>query len=311
MSQPNALHQSMLRAHHLMIGQHRLVGVVVLVVCALLGIVMLTQAFDLSILGEIGPEKPITSLHFKLLSAVILILVLIVSSGISIANRRPTRFRVQTYALWPRILLNLLGALLFLLVSLTLLAMVYEYYLDERLMAPNTEEHLKANRKVKVIAILLTLVIVVIGGLILRWLGRVGLRNLFIYWQQVRLTGYFDKEDYKLGDQMEFMLKDRQSLDGTRRYRVHLNFVTEEMEGSTESKQIVRKIRQSSFQDCTAGELHLGIKFTLPETENSKWQYTNLSSRRLPQYWELFLEGEESSFFARFFVNVTKPLRIP
>lgn len=297
----------MLRAHHLTIGQHRLVGIAVLLVFAFFGAVMLTQAFDLSILWEVSFDEPITSLHLKLLSAAVLIFLLIVSSAISIAGKKPTKFRVQTYALWPRIFLNLLGALLFLLISLTLLAMVYEYYLDERLMAPNTEEHLKANRKVKVIAILLTLVIVVVGGLILRWLGQIGLRNLLIYWQQVRLTGYFDKEDYQLGDQIEFMLKDRQSLDGSRRYRVHLNFVAEEMEGSAKSKEIVRKIRHSSFQDCTAGELHLGIKFTLPKNEHSKWQYTNLSTRELPQYWELFLEGEESAFFARFFVNVVKP----
>jgi hypothetical protein len=185
--------------------------------------------------------------------------------------------------------------------------MVYEYYLDERWMGANTAEHLKANRTVQVSAGLLALLIVVAGGLVLRWLGWVGLRNLLIYWRQVRLTGYFDKEDYQLGDQIKFMLKDRQSLDGTRRYRVHLNFIAEEMEGSAKSKQIVRRIHHSSFQDCTAGELHLGIKFPLPEHENNKWHYTNLSTKELPHYWELFLEGEESSFFSRFFVNVIKP----
>ncbi|MFK8163721.1 MAG: hypothetical protein AB8H12_14845 [Lewinella sp.] len=67
------------------------------------------------------------------------------------------------------------------------------------------------------------------------------------------------------------------------------------------------KLRQSYL--IVGQSQHLGINFTLPEGEHVKWQYTRLSRKELPQYWEIMLEGEDRLFFARFFVNVTKPDR--
>lgn len=311
MSQPNALHKNIFRPNYLTVGQQNSLGLIIVFAFLTTGFISLALYFGLSAPWSFQLRNGITAFKLQLLTGLVALLMLLISIGLSFMERPPRTFQVQTYALWPRIIWNLLGALLFLLVAATLLMMVKEYYRTTLATLVGVSEDLKAIRKLKVFTYTMTFLILLVGGLVVIWLSRTGLRNLRTFWRQVRLTGYFNQEVYRPGDQVKFILKDRQSLNGTHRYRAHLNFVVEEYQGRKDTRQLVREIQHSAFKDCLAGDLHTGITFKVPDAAKEKKQYTKFSNRELHQYWEILIESEAPYFFARFFVNVAGVKRLP
>ena len=214
---------------------------------------------------------------------------------------RPKNFKVQTHHFYGRFAFNLLGFIALTLIFAALIAIGLEAQRSGELPDLSTaKEHLTD--------LLPSAFFGLVFGLIGLYLWQMSLRYLFRiggwFWNRVKVMAVFDRESYATGDSFQLRISDRASENGNQRYRVHLSYVQEYMRKMKDRKDYARRIVTSSYRDVTAGELHRGIEWTVPETEGAERRVTNLSRNKKPAYWELLVEAHDSHFHARFFVNV-------
>lgn len=145
------------------------------------------------------------------------------------------------------------------------------------------------------------------AGYLLYQYGNQALQPFVNLWRRVSITGYFDKETYKMGDTILFQLRDRLTMTDEHLYRVHFQHVNEyeQSTGTGESvkKKLIRHVRYHEFRDVSGVALYAGIRLSTDEPQRLNLK-GNRFSKNFPDYWEVLVEEHGGEFYARFFVGL-------
>ncbi|MEM9928407.1 MAG: hypothetical protein AAF840_01185 [Bacteroidota bacterium] len=304
MIQPNSLHSGFIRDSLLQVYQQRWAFLIVMLVFSGIGVLAFIGLDAPRALWRLYRTQKFNLEALQVLTGSSAFLLFLFTGIIGLRSPLPRRFQVQNFVFWPRILVNLFTGLFLLLLMLTALMATYEALTSSLIPEAVDKVDLKANQRSWVAYGGLCLVIFLVGASGCFWLFRRTLGYFNTYWQHVRLTAYFDQESYYLGERINFSLKDRQSAGSERAYRIHLNYVREQMIGGHKEQRLERKILWSAYQDTTAGQLHEGISVDLPLNENVASYITNVGKRLPIHYWEVLVEGPKPHFYARYFLQV-------
>ena len=250
--------------------------------------------------------------RLQLIAGAVAITSILVAIVLKVFQRQPKKFRVQTFRNPERLLYNFGFCALVCVGLFGGLRAIQDKDAENQakweqmeIRGDDPEATGKVRTKGIVISWLLGLPLVLGCGALLWWSGGIILSEARTYWQQVRLTAYFDKERYAPGEAVTVMLKDRQSFGSSRTYQLHLNYVREKRIQAEEKIHIARSLHLSKTWPVTAGQLHDGFRFALPDPLNVQEYSTLLNVRPHPCYWEILIEEADSHFYCRFFVNVS------
>jgi len=249
--------------------------------------------------------------QLQLIAGATVVLTLITAMILKVLSHTPQNLRVQTFRNSERLLYNLTCCALVCVGLCGGLQAIQERDVENRarweqmeIRGHDPELISKARTKDVVISLLLGLPLVAGCGALLWWSGRILFSEARTFWQHVRLTAYFDQEVYAPGETVMLMLKDRQSFGSSRPYRLQLSYIRETSLKNAENEQIVRGLHHTKTWPVTAGQLHDGFRFALPDSLNVEEYSTRLSTKPYPCYWEVLIEEADSHFYCRFFVDV-------